>query len=1240
MNKDMKLSGMDVDEIIVLLKKKKILEISLYELSKEINKYFPLISQSRERVFRTLRYHESKFIKSGIVLYDYNKRKKEYVENKVELTIKYIKEELKRDKITRKEFIDILVNKYKFKYLVNNNFFKANSIPSKLKSVNIFIVSSSNREQRKNIYKILDSLKSMDEVQNYKKESKEFTITELFNLLSGKISRSCISQHIKYIYDLGVPVPQTEYLNNCIKYDEIDVIKKICMYLKKEEIREITSLDFSKLSKKLKLPQISVKCVFINEKLILEKYKIKVLVKNRATKKVFRDYLQENLEQIKSDIPIDIIKGEQPPLYIVKNDYWVNKNINKVLEENWNSFVYIYLADLYKKRKNVRESLFKDGKHYINTVNKKVMFLYHDNLNIKNLTINDIIKLSYIRVKSSEHVHGVNRQSMMIAFLFYLYSKELILFSFSILYEKHNFQHNISEVETFLTENKIYKKFILAEKENRILRNYKKFRKLFLLSCYSFSNHFDVNDCDSTFFKIYSFMEDRYYNTISNILYSLGAEGKNKNILKNKYVEDYHSYTQINKYKPITKVFNDYMDRKVALGDTKTPESFYKRATSVFSSFIDFLETYYTDMMIEPKELFNIFDYPHSQTYTYQQYLEEQDLEGSSKRNKLSPICEAFSTTIGYKEVFSKDKIPNYPKIRHSERNAIDDEDIINKIDDIVTNRPPKSNYYKNYKINQDTSWWPHMKKVRPFEPLLIKLHLRIPVRGKSIRLIDRDSLLVYDNSNRIKGFRFLSDKNKNRKEPFIVPNIWKNELGFLINLIKYNKEYFPNLKKYYPSDKTLKDGIIPLFPSFDGKQSFMPGQHMLYWTKVLIQAQIEFRKEGRHYTFVTSDKIKIPTTIEELDNITQDDVKKIKKKYDIHSLRHTGITRYIKQGMPLELLRLLTGHQGFNTLLTVYYHIDHEELAANWLSREGIDFTDKLNMQKNSELFLNKELIAVIETGNPDDVYKTLKSYFFFNLQNRELKEEKRITLETISKTEVVFWKPMTYGICTKQQCPLEVINRCSLCPYYITNYLYMEEIGLQMQLSMARVKKYSDLIIRNRERGSQTKNTSLRQSLNKEIESFVGWLEVTNRANSSYNDKKFNDSNKNTLVKTDEYLPEESILSFSTSLNIEHGYLEILSQTFKREQFDNETIKDLINIMANKIIRYSSKNDEYKEVLDYSNDEIIRWFLPKYDKIPKNWNTNLESKKELEDLLKIFDNKQNNSQLEYKNENTFLTE
>lgn len=45
--------------------------------------------------------------------------------------------------------------------------------------------------------------------------------------------------------------------------------------------------------------------------------------------------------------------------------------------------------------------------------------------------------------------------------------------------------------------------------------------------------------------------------------------------------------------------------------------------------------------------------------------------------------------------------------------------------------------------------------------------------------------------------------------------------------------------------------------------------------------------------------------------------------------------------------------------------------------------------------------------------------------------------------------------GICTKTQCPSQIIGRCSLCPYFITNYMFIQEIGLEMQLSMARSKK-----------------------------------------------------------------------------------------------------------------------------------------------------------------------------------------
>ncbi|MCG3684418.1 hypothetical protein [Aliarcobacter butzleri] len=194
-------------------------------------------------------------------------------------------------------------------------------------------------------------------------------------------------------------------------------------------------------------------------------------------------------------------------------------------------------------------------------------------------------------------------------------------------------------------------------------------------------------------------------------------------------------------------------------------------------------------------------------------------------------------------------------------------------------------------------------------------------------------------------------------------------------------------------------------------------------------------------------------------------------------------------------------------------------------------------------------------------------------------------------------------------------------------------------MQLSMARVKKYSEMIIKNREDGNNFNNSKLKQQMNNEIEDFTAWLEILSLANSSYNDSQYN-LNK---VKNDTSMisysnqTEDSIFALIPSLNIEHGYLEILSETYKRKIYDSETVVDITNIMANKIIKYTINNNSYTEIEDLNNEEIIKWFLPTYQKISINWQTNEKNKQELENLLKLLENKK--LKLEYKNENPILT-
>ncbi|MFX4155825.1 hypothetical protein ACOL23_12930, partial [Aliarcobacter butzleri] len=69
--------------------------------------------------------------------------------------------------------------------------------------------------------------------------------------------------------------------------------------------------------------------------------------------------------------------------------------------------------------------------------------------------------------------------------------------------------------------------------------------------------------------------------------------------------------------------------------------------------------------------------------------------------------------------------------------------------------------------------------------------------------------------------------------------------------------------------DITLKNGILPLFPNSDGTGAYTVSQHMLYWTKVLIQAQMEFNHVNKNKFLVYSIEVDLPTTQEGIDNIT-----------------------------------------------------------------------------------------------------------------------------------------------------------------------------------------------------------------------------------------------------------------------------------------------------------------------------------------------------------------------------------
>jgi integrase len=206
----------------------------------------------------------------------------------------------------------------------------------------------------------------------------------------------------------------------------------------------------------------------------------------------------------------------------------------------------------------------------------------------------------------------------------------------------------------------------------------------------------------------------------------------------------------------------------------------------------------------------------------------------------------------------------------------------------------------------------------------MIYLQLLLPLRGAQIRNLDKERFLIKDEKGRNKAFYVNTDKNKNRKTKFVIPNLWEKEFDIFSLYIKWHEEYFPNPRFYRYNDEKNTQHIefIPLFISRNETTPIKAEAHMTYWKRVLCAAQIELNKEdgaNQILAYMIDKNKAFFKNRDELDAVDDLYIKtNIKINYDIHSLRKTGATRYIKMGFPIKLVQKLTGHEGINTLLNI----------------------------------------------------------------------------------------------------------------------------------------------------------------------------------------------------------------------------------------------------------------------------------------------------------------------------------
>jgi hypothetical protein len=318
----------------------------------------------------------------------------------------------------------------------------------------------------------------------------------------------------------------------------------------------------------------------------------------------------------------------------------------------------------------------------------------------------------------------------------------------------------------------------------------------------------------------------------------------------------------------------------------------------------------------------------------------------------------------------------------------------------------------------------------------------------------------------------------------------------------------------------------------------------------------------------------------EDLDAVNDLYIKQnIKINYDIHSLRKTGATRYIKMGFPIKLVQKLTGHEGINTLLNIYVELDQENTVEQ-IKEQGIK--SFINNSKDAQRKILSHLQDV-DVINKSELHK-YGLYF-----------SERVDPDKAKKTDMLSspmeWKIFNYGLCTSLNCPIGLENKCSLCPHFATGFEFAKGIALQTEMKYIKMVWISNTIVENREKGFNHENASLRQELKLITEEFMGWLDIAD--NIKISPKENNLENVNLPATQEDTTSLSDIFEYSTSNELE-GYSIIYLKSKSMEYSDNDTSR-MIDRMSNLILKKAISGGYEKQIIELLDDKekLIEWYI-----------------------------------------------
>ena len=1079
---------------------------------------------------------------------------------------------------------------------------------------------------KKVIKYVLDNNIEIDNIAQLHKYAEKF----------GRISRATLDNHIDYIQKhIQIKNLKNNKRTKALDMTDREILIQTVLYYLKKNIYKLTAGELKKYTNK-KYRTVDIEVIKQNREFFLDKYGFEI--KSTDTKK---DSHNQNLEEM-----VDFLKHKhtkytisevkeisENSVFVPKSDVFICvTSLSSDLKSLWNTYVNMYIREVAKDRINVKKAFLDSSgeKLKIDTEKKEAILLQHAQLNIGTMNLLDIVKLTMLEVKSAQKAYGVHTQNLHMGFLMFLHAENKLVLPFSYLYDYCYFGRKAQvELTMFLKQHKVNQQFLKALQEKRLNvkdDKYKRIFQFFLLSL-------PLNKSISTIiYQDLVPLQERSKNNFKRVVDILSTLGADISLdkPKGKYTEKYIYYTKYSKYAKLIALFNKTMNHAYKLGDYSKEANIYKNWSTQYTQFFDFIEQNYTNTSISESFLYQIFDYPDEErVLTYQEYVQEQEMSASAKDKRFTPLIVAFADSNLYPSLKNiKDKKPifkstNDPAKLNQKRAAITNPIAIKKLEDILRNRPPKSNYFTCLDIDKKyTKWWSHYDKVAPFEPLILLMHLYIPARGINFRLADRNSFLVKNDKGVTTGYHFIHDKNKKRKKPYVAPNIWGDDLKIIEDFIEYSKIHFNTLKPI-TYDKQNPRGIVPLFPNNKGNSFYSESQHMKYWKRVLLKAQIELNSENHMEDIVLiypNSDIEMPKNPNDVDLFSQGEMEKFTVRYDLHSLRHTGASRYANAGMPMGLVALLTGHIDMNVLQSVYVEIDEKKMIAQWQSMQHIEFEEGISLSTAGESLIGYIQIMAKEIfleKSAEKLLEFLKKEKFTAIG--AYTSEGKLTqyeLEDFAKIDPVFWSFRTQGICTSTQCPQGLENRCSLCPYFMTSPAYAHKIAMQINLQNFRLSKYVNMIIENRENGNPQNNESIRKSALLETEDMLGWTEILRTLDECQVDTPKKEAGGKDLVTAE--ATNTSTFSLSPIVNGDHALMKLVYNGLEYKEFGNESLQDASEKMVSKIIRYASRKGKFQEIDGADKYDILKWFYPVYEEVKV-----LERQgKDNDTLLEILDN------------------